>query len=254
MATPTSVKNKYQTFFKVGLVVYLLIYSNFSLTAQSVRELTELPFSGNELNGMVPSGWRVLSQSSGDINQDGYPDLAFVIQNTLEANHEYNKGLGIDTLDLNPKVLGIYFGKADQRFEKALQSDEFIILRDVPTMDEPFDGLQILPNGDLQIDFHFWYSAGSWSSSYYQYRFRFQNQAFELIGFDKSEHHRGTGDEIDIYIDFQNQIIKTITTTINEDTEEQESEELIREFELPHLKSLKSLGRPFEWEFQEIRI
>ena len=48
--------------------------------------------------------------------------------------------------------------------------------------------------------------------------------------------------------------MKTITTTINEDTDEQESDEQVKEFHLEQLKSIQSLGRPFEWEFEEIRI
>ncbi|HCX25112.1 MAG: hypothetical protein CMB80_14760 [Flammeovirgaceae bacterium] len=247
-------KNKRITFYSVRMMFCLLMLSVFKLEAQNDSKPQELALLGKELNDLIPSGWRVLSQASGDINQDGYPDLAFVLQNTLEENFEYNDGLGIDTLDLNPRVLGIYFGTADKSFEKVLQSNEFIIIRDVPTMDEPFDELQILENGDIQIDFHFWYSAGSWSSSNYQYHFRYQNQVFELIQFEKYEHHRGTGDELDISIDFLTRSMKTITTTINEDTDEQESDEQVKEFHLEQLKSIQSLGRPFEWEFEEIRI
>ncbi|MCV9387393.1 FG-GAP repeat protein [Reichenbachiella ulvae] len=237
---------------KVCMVFYLLIFSVLGLKAQN--DSMELPFHGKEFNDLIPAGWRVLSQASGDLNQDGYPDLAFALQNTLKEHIEYNDGLGIDTLDLNPRVLGIYFGQADKSLEKVLQSDEFIIICDAPTMDEPFDGLQILPDGELQIKFHLWYSAGSWSSSFYQYSFRYQNQAFELIGFERSEHHRGTGDEIDHSIDFQNRTMKIISTTLNEDTEEQDSEVLNKAFELQQLKSIKTLGKPFEWKFQEISI
>lgn len=223
------------------------------LCAQKNPAHPELARSGKEMQDLVPYGWRVLSQASGDLNGDGREDLVFALQNTLKENYEYNDGLGVDTLDLNPRMLGIYFGKRNGKLKKALQSNTFIINRDVPTMDEPLDGLQILPNGDLQIDFHFWYSAGSWHMSNDTYRFRFQNKAFELIAYEKSERHRGTGDEIDHSIDFENGTLKIITTTIDAN-EEREYKEESKKFELRRLKSIKTLGKPFEWEFQQLRI
>ena len=213
----------------------------------------ELPESGTKLDDLIPKGWKTLSTSYGDLNNDSVDDLAFAIQNTLPENLKYNDGPGIDTLDLNPRILGIYFGKSDHTFEKKLQSNEFIILRDSPTMDEPFDGVKILQNGDLQIDFHFWYSAGSYQMSDHQYTFRYHNNAFELITYQSGERHRGSGDEIDYSIDFLTKKMRTIDTYFDEN-DERISEDAENNFEIQHLKSIKSLGKPLEWEFQDIRI
>ncbi len=214
----------------------------------------ELPESGTKLSDLIPQGWKVLSTSSGDLNNDDIDDIVFAIQNTLPENLEFNDGPGIDTLDLNPRVLGIYFGKSDHVFEKKLQSNEFIILRDSPTMDEPFDGVKILDNGDLQIDFHFWYSAGSWHMSDHQYTFRYQKEAFELITYESSERNRGSGEETDYKINFITKKMNTSRMYFDDATEEKNEEDLQKKIEIQQLKSLKSLGKPFEWEFQGIRI
>ncbi|WP_025663125.1 SH3 domain-containing protein [Aquimarina megaterium] len=214
----------------------------------------ELPRSGTKLSDLIPQGWKVLSTSSGDLNNDDIDDIVFAIQNTLPENLEFNDGPGIDTLDLNPRVLGIYFGKSDHIFEKKLQSNEFIILRDSPTMDEPFDGVKILDNGDLQIDFHFWYSAGSWQMSDHQYTFRYQNEAFELITYESSERHRGSGEETDYKVNFITKKMNTSRMYFDDETDEKSEEDLQKKIEIQQLKSLKSLGKPFEWEFQGVRI
>lgn len=223
------------------------------LHAQHEPILPELSVKGKELEDIIPTEWKILSKASGDLNRDGFEDVAFAIQSPVEQMHGYKDGFDSDTLNTKPRILGIYFGKRNGKFKKVLQSNTFIINRDAPTMDEPFKGLQILPNGDLQIDFYVWRcrECTSWSS--HQYRFRFYKRQFKLIEYDENVTYRVSGDEIDYHIDFRNKTIKTITTTINED-EEREYEEVSKKFELEILKTIKSMEKPFEWDFQELRI
>ena len=234
--------------------ILTLIFMILGLCAYGQPEHPGLPALGNTLSELIPSGWRILSSSSGDLNKDGIEDIAFAIQNTLQKNLQPNDGLGIDTIDLNPRILGIYFGKSDGTFEKKLQSNTFIILQDSPTMDEPFDSLQILSNGVLQIDFHFWFSAGSWYISNHQYKFRFQNEAFELIGYESSETHRATQKTTNHSINFSTRKMSITTLVFDEETEKEITTEEWKKFELQNLKSIQSLGKPFEWKFQEIMI
>lgn len=120
-------------------------------------------------------------------------------------------------------------------------------------MDEPFKGLQIHQNGVLQIEFQIWpcRDCSSWSS--HDYRFRYQNKAFELIGYSESTSQRVSGEEVDHTIDFQKGTLKTITTTINEN-DEREYEEELKNFKLKQLQNLKSLVKPLEWEFLQLKI
>ena len=211
------------------------------------------PKSGREIQSLIPKGWQILSQAAGDLNEDGYEDIAFVVQNPVKKIIEYNNGIERDTLQTNPRVLGIYFGKRRGKFKKVLQSDMFIINRSTPTMDEPFKGLEILSNGDLQIDFYIWPCRECTSWSAHEYRFRYQNKAFELIGYKESVSQRVSGDDIDYVVDFQKGTLKIITTTLSEYDDREYGEES-KKFELQQLQTLQSLGKPFEWEFQQLRI
>ena len=158
--------------------------------------------NGETLENIIPNNWKLLDSTSGDLNQDGVSDLVFAIQKTDRNNIELNDGLGTDTIDLNPRILAIYFGSKSGGFNKKLVSEHFIILRDSPTMDEPFEGFNINKKGILDINYRFWYSAGSWSMSNHKYRFRFQNNEFVLIGYDSNEAHRASGETTDYSINF----------------------------------------------------
>lgn len=221
--------------------------------AQNEPMLPELSAKGRTIQEVIPTGWKVLSKASGDLNGDGIEDLAFAIQSPLKKKVEYNDGIESNTLQISPRILGIYFGKHNGKFKKKLQSNTFIINRNTPTMEEPFKGLQILPNGELQIDFYIWpcRECTTWSS--HAYIFKFQNSAFELVEYKESTTQRVSGDEMVYSIDFINKTLKIITETRNED-DEREYEETLQKFEFDHLKTIQSLGKPFEWEFQQLRI
>nr|WP_321413369.1 hypothetical protein [uncultured Allomuricauda sp.] len=236
-----------------NLVFLMVVFLVQGLQAQSELMLPELSVKGRTMQEIIPTGWKILSKAMGDLNGDGYEDIAFAIESPVEKSYVYRDGSDSDTLHINPRVLGIYFGKRNGKFKKKLQSNTFIINRNKPNMDEPFKGLQILPNGDLQIDFYIWpcRECTSWSS--HDYIFRFQNRAFELVGYKENITQRVSGDEIYSNIDFQNKTLKIITETRNED-DEREYEESFKKFELHHLKTIQSLGKPFEWEFQQLRI
>ena len=210
-----------------------------------------LPDNGETLENIIPDNWKLLDSTSGDLNQDGISDLVFAIQKTDRNNIELNDGLGTDTIGLNPRILAIYFGNNSGGFNKKLVSEHFIILRDSPTMDEPFEGFNINKKGILEINYRFWYSAGSWSMSNHKYKFRFQNNEFALIGYDSNEAHRASGETTDYSINFLTRKIKI--TKGNFSNDEPESEEW-KEFYLEELLTIKSIKKPFELEFNGIYL
>ncbi len=217
-------------------------------------KLIQLLDKGDSIENLIPNKWKILSSVNGDLNKDGISDIAFVIENTDTKNIEFNEsGLGRDTINLNPRILGIYFRNQKGKLIKELQSNEFIILQDSPIMDEPFDGMKILKNGVLKIDFKLWYSAGSWSMSNHTYKFRFQNYRFELIGYESSERHRGTGETTDYNINFSTFELEIYKLTIDENDVKTISKES-KKFILDELKSIQSLRKPFEWEFNGIYL
>ncbi len=230
------------------LIILLILATSF--VSINFSQTIQLNTSVNSLEDITPKGWQLLSSSTGDLNNDGIEDIALVIENTETSNFKLNKGLGIDTINLNPRILAIYFGTNNHTYEKQLQADSIILLRDIPTMDEPFDSIAITNKGTLTLDFHFWFSAGSWLMSSRKYTFRYQHDRFELIGFDYWERHRGSGNTLEESINFSTKKIKTIRgefEEVNEDGAPLYDTKWFN-FELNELKSLQSMNKLFEWE------
>ncbi len=230
------------------LIPILTILISFTCSGQNKSILKE---KGNTLQDIIPNNWRVLDSKTGDLNQDGISDLVFAIQNTDEKNIKFNDGLGTDTIDLNPRILGIYFGDKSGGFNRKLISKGFIIIRDSPTMDEPFEGFLISKKGILDINFRFWYSAGSWSMSNHKYKFRFQNNEFVLIGYDSNEAHRGSGETTDYSINFLSKKMKITKGNFSKDNSESVE---WKKFSLEKLMSIKTMNKPFELEFEGIYL
>ena len=226
-----------------------IVFIAITLNSYCVSEPIQLITKGNTIENLIPANWKLLASVDGDLNRDGINDLVFVIENSENSKiHVNESGLGRDSINLNPRILGIYFRKKNGKLIKKLQSDGFIILQDSPTMDEPFDGFEILESGILQIHFKFWFSAGSYSMSNHTYNFRFQNKRFELIEYESSERHRGTGETVDCIINFATGKMIVSKMTIDDNNIETKTEENIG-FKLNKLRSLTSLGKPFEWAF-----
>ncbi|SHO64311.1 hypothetical protein [Algoriphagus zhangzhouensis] len=231
-----------------------LFFMAHGLFAQSESNYPELSGSGSCIEELIPLGWQILSQAEGDLNGDGLADLVFAIQSPLQETIEYSDGYESDTLHINPRVLGIYFGERKGKFKKVFQSNTFIINRGSPTMDEPFKELGILPSGELQINFYIWQCRECTSWSTHKYQFKYQSSEFELVRYEESITQRISGDETTYQVDFQKGIVTILTTESEEENNEPITDGQIKRFELQQLQSIKSLGEPFKWLFQNLHI
>lgn len=231
---------------------YITIFTILiSLTCFGQSKLLTLKESGNSIEDIIPNDWRILNSKTEDLNKDGILDLVFAIQNTDKNNIELNDGPGSDTVDLNPRILGIYFGTKSGYFQQKLISNNFIILRDSPTMDEPLEGIEISEKGVLEITFRFWFSAGSWSMSTHKYKFRFQANEFALIGYDSFEAHRASGETTEYSINF---LTKKMEITKGNFSEENTESVERKKFNLEKPITIKTIGKPFELEFEGIYL
>lgn len=176
-----------------------LLIAGLSVVIASCTAKTDRNASINE---WVPSGWKVIQTDTGDLNGDGIGDIVLVIEQNNPANIKQNSGTGGEVLNLNPRHL-IVLLKTPAGLRKAVEATRFLPSEnsaDNPCLVDPMenageDSIQI-ERGVLKISLQDWFSCGSWSISNYEFKFRYDDGRFRLIGFDLSTHMRNTGEAI----------------------------------------------------------
>ena len=204
---------------------------------------------GQKIEDFVPKKWTMVAKEFGDLNGDKISDCAIVIKGNDKNFLNKNDGLGVPEFDTNPRMLVILFkNAAEKRYEIAEQSNTFIITPDSPTMTEPFQSVKI-KDGVLQLNFESWYSAGSWGTSQSSYKFRYINGEFALIGADKKEFMRNSGDmEIRSYNFLTN---KMSVTTGDEFDQKVKKQVKWKTYKVGKLKTFRSFVKPFGWEIEQ---
>lgn len=179
----------------------------------------QIAATGRDAAAFAPKGWIVESQKTGDLNGDGRPDLAFVLHDAEKRNVLSNSGMGVDTIDTNPRILCVAFANADgSGYTLALQNHTLIPRWTSPTQDDNFgeDGGEIkIARGALQVSLHYFANAGGWDTGTTRFTFRFQNGRFELIGFDNENFARNSGEDTSTSVNYSTGR-EVIVTTPNE--------------------------------------
>lgn len=156
----------------------------------------------------IPAGWKVILTEKGDLNNDNREDVVVVLEKTDQQNFRKNEGFGSPELNLNPRQVLVFFKKEKNNYILIAKNDRGFIPsendEDSVCMDDPLmeNGSVKIEKGLLKIRFNYWLSCGSWFVNNAAYTFRYQNKAFELIGFDHSEFHRATGESSTTSINF----------------------------------------------------
>jgi hypothetical protein len=161
----------------------------------------------------IPQGWKILETATGDLNRDGQIDAALIIQQNNPNNIKSHDGLGSDRLNLNPRKLLVLFKTAQgnqlmtENYSLPTENDE-----ESPCLADPLeDGGIVITKGLLKINLHYWLSCGSWYVTNNSYTFRYQNNNFNLIGFDSNDFHRASGDITEKSINFSTGKVKSTT-------------------------------------------
>lgn len=151
--------------------------------------------SGRKLEDFIPPGWKLVESKPDDFNHDKLTDLALTITENNPKNILKNDcGLGEETVDTNPYALLVALKQKDTSYKLAASDFDIIPRLEDPVSDQPYSGIST-ENGILSLGYHFWQSAGSWSTSDQTYKFRFQNNCMRLIGHEYHWLHRATGEE-----------------------------------------------------------
>ena len=125
----------------------------------------------------IPDGWAMQWTTQGDLNADGIADHVLILKRSGETGD-------------GPRRLLITFGKSEGADAVAADTETFL-----PTVENGADPLATdnplsVKRGALQV-----YVEGTATAiSHETFTFRYQNSAFELIGYDASNQMRATGD------------------------------------------------------------
>ena len=172
------------------------------------------PQKAKTVNDFIPKGWKEILTTNGDLNRDKLEDTVIVIEKEDKKNIKKNDGFGPEELNLNPRILLVLFKQKDGTYVLASKNDKGFIKSegndDNPALMDTLDDI-IIKNNVLKIVFNYFMSAGSWWTSTNVYIFRFQNNVFELIGYESNSYMRNTGEEEKVSINFSTNKVKSTT-------------------------------------------
>ena len=172
------------------------------------------PQKAKTVNDFIPKGWKKILTTNGDLNKDKLEDTVIVIEKEDKKNIKKNDGFGSEELNLNPRILLVLFKQKDGAYILAAKNDKGFIKsegnEDNSALMDTLDNI-IIKNNVLKIVFNYFMSAGSWWTSTDIYIFRFQNNVFELIGYESNAYMRNTGEEEGTSINFSTNKAKITT-------------------------------------------
>lgn len=159
--------------------------------------------------GFVPGGWALESSATGDLDGDGRPDLAFALHMTDPANILKNEG-GFcgETIDTNPRILGIALAKPGGGYRLAAQNHSLVPRRDNACADDWFSsdgemgGGLAITRGNVVVTLGRFMSAGGWGMGRNVFTLRWKDGALRVIGFDVMNVQRNSGETSALSINY----------------------------------------------------
>jgi hypothetical protein len=191
----------------------------FAIAAASAAIYQALPESAATAAGFAPEGWTLAKQATGDLNKDGVDDIAMVLR--AAGADGGGEGGGEAASGAGPAVLAVAFGEKAGGYRLALENRTLIPATVMADAEDPLAGGGVaIARGTLKVSLDFFASAGSWQAATTTYTFRFQDEKFALIGFDRNAVHRGSGETTGISINYLTRKAEIVTGNIASDAQE----------------------------------
>lgn len=208
----------------------------------------EIAATGKTLEDFVPKGWELADKTCGDLNGDKLADCVIIVNGKYEKFIQKHDFLGTNPFDTNPHILAVLYKEKDG-YRLAFQNNKIASVAEGPTASYPFAAMSI-KNKILMINGEHWMSAGGWGATYTEFKFKLIGEELELIGADKREFMRNSGEgEIRSY-NFITKKIKSMTGDVMADKPKKMKttwRNLPAKFRAHSLRNFKKLG---EWEIE----
>jgi hypothetical protein len=178
-----------------------------------------IPAKVENRSALVPPGWTIDAEASGDLDGDRRPDLALVIRSQTPDLTASGKPL------VGPRMLIVAFaanGPSPGRnaYERVAVNHRFIPRSNNGEVEDCFhadeDALSIT-GGKLVLTLNFFASAGSWSTWSKTYTFGWQNGTAMLERFASTETDRSSGEMLDTVADYRTRRLTLGRGTIESD-------------------------------------
>ncbi|MBR8538134.1 hypothetical protein KDU71_21365 [Carboxylicivirga sediminis] len=216
----------------------------------SILSFTNLIIA-NDIKHLIPKDTQLIDYCKGDLNKDGYDDIVVVYEEKDKSKIEIDSSLN-DTLNTNNRILLIcVFNKSKGDYEKFRVINNLIPQRISRNMADPFAGIQI-KKGILSLGAYYWYSSGSWYMTNKEYKFRFQNNEFYLIGIESESTHRGTMESESISVNFSTR--KMLVTNYSSPEYDENDEEIIEKKETWYSFKLNELHKITSIDIGNIQV
>ena len=174
-----------------------------------------IPAKASSASQFVPDGWSLEHEKQGDLNKDGLPDLLLVLRQTYKSNASEP-----DTFDpLNRMLLVAFRENEGNDYRLALLNTTLIPPRETSSLDDILSeaGDIIISNGTFKVSLYLFMSAAGWDTGTSRFHFRYQNNAFALIGYDRDNTHRSSGKTTETSVNYLTRKAKITTGNIAHD-------------------------------------
>lgn len=212
----------------------------------------QLKKSAATINEFVPNGWAIWAVSYGDLNKDKLQDAVVVIQQqSLDFIKTKGNGEQAIEYDANPRVVMVLFKKAAGGYTLADFSNTFVLRNSNPDRVDPFQAATINGSGILALDYNIYYHSGDKEMINATYKFRYQNNNFEMIGAEILGVTKSTGASVDYSFNF---MTKKVCITKKNIYKQAKADAEWQTFQLDKPKGLQELLQPFTWDINDIRL